>query len=382
MRKLNCKTCGAELFFDIRSGLLKCDYCGSTFKPSDYDWKPNEDQAQAAAGDEVIEQALTEDEIAAAQAAGMTDAQAAAAAAGAAATDDSTEDLVVYKCPNCGAEVITSKDTAATTCVYCNRAITLEGNLAGQFRPDYVVPFTKTKEDAQAAYKKLVHSTRLAPRAFTDSRNLKKIRGMYVPFWLYSFSGESSMEFGATKLRTWIVGDMQYTETTNYHISEAHAGEFSQIPEDGLKSLDNTLMDSIEPFDLSKAEPFHPGYLAGFYAQRWDESAGQNEMRAKNRARDVLQAHTRVGASNYGTLTVQSEQYSWRGEKAEIAMLPIWMMYTQYRGKDYIFGMNGQTGKLIGKIPMSAGKALAVGAGVFAAAQIIFLIIRLLGALL
>ena len=382
MRKMNCKTCGAELYFDPKSGMLRCEYCGSAFKPSEYNWKPKEDQAAAAAGDEVIEQAVSEEEIAQAQAAGMTAAQAAAAATGMAATDDSTENLVVYKCPHCGAEVITSKDTAATTCVYCNRAITLEGNLAGQFKPDYVVPFTKTKEDAEAAYKKLVHGTRLAPRTFTDRNNIKKIRGMYVPFWLYSFGGDAKMEFGASKIRTWIVGDMQYTETTTYNISEEHAGDFSQIPEDGLKSLDNTLMDSIEPFDLTKMQPFHPGYLAGFYAQRWDESANQNELRAKNRAREVLQAHTRRGAGSFGTLTVKSEQYKWSDEKAEMAMLPIWMMYTQYRGKDYIFGMNGQTGKLIGKIPMSVGKALAIGGVVFVVAQIICLIVRLLGVLI
>ena len=127
-KKYSCKNCGAELYFDPKSGKLHCEYCGSDFDPSEYDWKPGDD-----AKDQTIPQA------------GAEGASGAADAGGAKATDDSvsTDDLVVYKCPNCGAEVITSKKTVATTCVYCNRAITLEGNVQGDFRPDFVLPFEK-----------------------------------------------------------------------------------------------------------------------------------------------------------------------------------------------------------------------------------------------
>ena len=79
------------------------------------------------------------------------------------------------------AEVITSKETAATTCVYCNRAITLEGNLTGEFRPDYVLPFTTTREDVTKEYLKLAKKSVLTPRLFTKKSTVEKIKGMYVP---------------------------------------------------------------------------------------------------------------------------------------------------------------------------------------------------------
>ncbi len=375
---MNCKSCGAELFFDPKKGMLHCEYCGSDFKPEEYEYTPDQ-----GAKDEVIEQALSEEQIASAQAAGMTEAQAVAAAVGAHATDESEADdgLVVYKCPHCGAEVITSKDTAATSCVYCNRAITLEGNLSGTFKPDYVVPFTVTKEEAIKAYRRLARSSKLAPRAFTKTSAPKKLKGMYVPFWLYSFHGESRIAYTGTNTKVWVTGDTEYIETSTYSGTEGMEGDFKQIAEDGVKKLDNTLMDSIEPYDLMELRDFNPAYLAGFYAQRWDEDAGENEERAKSRARDVMHARTLDQAGSYGSISVNQEDYKWNGEKVELAMMPIWMMHTQYNGKDYIFGMNGQTGKIIGNIPMSTGKAFLYGGIAFVIIQIVLLILRVLGVL-
>ena len=116
MAKYNCKTCGAELYFNPKTGKMECEYCGSSFDPSEYAYQTEQDSADVKPAAYVDEsEPVTEP-----------------------ATDDSTGDLRIYKCPHCGAEVITSKETAATTCVYCNRAITLSGNLTGQPR-DYTV---------------------------------------------------------------------------------------------------------------------------------------------------------------------------------------------------------------------------------------------------
>jgi hypothetical protein len=56
-------------------------------------------------------------------------------------------------------------------------------------------------------------------------------------------------------------------------------------------------------------------------------------------------------------------------------------MYTEYKGKKYIFGMNGQTGKMMGEIPSDPMRIIEIGGGVFIVTQIIMLIFRLLGVL-
>lgn len=366
MAKYNCKTCGAELFFNPKTGKLECEYCGSSFLPSEYEETPEVTPEEAAPQEPVKDPETGEDYV--------TDETS---------TDDSTGDLVIYKCPHCGAEVITSKQTAATTCVYCNRAITLEGNLTGSFKPDYVLPFKKEKKDVEAAYVELCNKSFLTPRLFRQKSTIEKIKGMYIPFWLYTFDGEADVSVIGKKVRTWRTGDVEYTEVSRYRVEERATGQFNNIPADALKDMDNVLMDSIEPFDFKEMKPFNAAYLAGFYTQRWDEDAGKNDSRAKNRAKESLQKAVmqHVGSFSGGT-TIESEKFTWSNNQVHYAMLPVWMMYTEYKGKKYIFGMNGQTGKLMGDIPKDPMRVLTVGAGVFVISQIIMMIARILGVML
>ncbi len=364
-KKYSCKTCGAELFFDPKTGKLQCEYCGSSFDPSEYNYSAGEDSA----ADETIAQAGNEGQ-------GVD-----AAATDEHATDESVslDDLVVYKCPNCGAEVITSKKTVATTCVYCNRAITLTGNVQGSFKPDYVLPFEKDRKDVEAAYRNLCGQSVLTPRLFRKDSTVEKIKGMYVPYWLYSFYGEATLYVHCENRSVHRRGDDEITETARYDVEEQGAGHFSRVPADAMKAMDNTMMDSIEPYDFQKLKVFNPAYLTGFYTQQWDEDAGTNEPRAKARAKEALSQETLQHVGMYQSRVIRREDYNWKGEKVELAMLPVWMMYTKYKGKDYVFGMNGQTGKMMGHIPQDPGRLLQIGTMVFVISQVIMLILRVVG---
>ncbi len=381
MAKYSCKACGAELYFDPKLGKLHCDYCGSVYDPSEY--ADAEPEAEQDLQKERTKNAAGSAARAAASSA-RSDVDQAESAAGQKSYDDSDEagDLILYQCPNCGAEMITSRQTAVTTCVYCNRTITLEGNLKGDFHPDFVLPFEKSREDVEAAYRDLCKKSRFAPKLFSREATVKKIKGMYVPYWLYSFNGTGVYKIDATNVRVWRVGNTEYTETTNYAIDEEAEGAFENIPADALKELDNTLMDSIEPFDFSKMVPFSSAYLAGFYTQRWNEDANFNQSRARDRAKISLRTAAMKDAGSYATMHIRTENYGWRNEKTAYAMLPVWMMYTSYRGKDYLFGMNGQTGKIMGKLPIDPGKVALLGVSVFVIVQIICMIFRILEVML
>ncbi len=365
-KKFTCKNCGAELYFDPKRGKLHCDYCDTDYDPEEYNFIPEEGDA---------DRMIPQPDVAAEQTASASDEQA---------TDDSlsNEDLVVYQCPNCGAEVITSKKTAATTCVYCNHAITLEGNVAGEFRPDYVLPFQIDRSRVEDAYRKLCRKSWLTPRLFLQDSTIEKIKGLYVPYWLYSFQGQVDLRLKTENTRIFRSGDNEITEVATYEINESGSAEFSKVPADALTELDNILMDSVQPFDFSKLVPFNPSYLAGFYTQRWDDPSKENEIRAKEPAKQTLRAEARRNVGMYTTEIVTGEQYRWSDIKTEYAMLPVWMMYTEYRGKKYIFGMNGQNGKIVGELPKDYGRLVGAAAFVFVISQIVMMILRIAGVLL
>ena len=49
------------------------------------------------------------------------------------------------------------------------------------------------------------------------------------------------------------------------------------------------------------------------------------------------------------------------------ALLPVWLLSTQWKGKNYLFAMNGQTGKLIGDLPIDSKRLWSYIAIAFAA---------------
>lgn len=357
MAKYSCKCCGAELFFDPKLGKLHCDYCDSSFDVSEYAGAAKEFGGAAKKVEYGDGEPVTEP-----------------------STDDSTGELVVYQCPHCGAEVITAKSTAATTCVYCNRAITLEGNLTGDFAPQVVLPFEKDRKDVEAAYTELCKKSVLTPRLFRQQSTIEKIKGMFVPFWLYSFDGEIDMQVHGENSRTFRSGDDEITEISTYEVMESGKAAFKDIPADGLKDMDDAIMDSIEPFSFDKLQPFNPAYLAGFYTQRWTSSAQENEHRALTRAENAITdaAYSAAGAFDHSK-SVLGKDVRFGNKKVTYAMLPVWMMYTEYKGKKYLFGMNGQTGKIIGKIPKDPGRIGKIAAGVFVGSQLIMMLLRVLG---
>ncbi len=370
-KKYSCKNCGAELYFDPKRGKLHCEYCDTDYDPSEYDFTPEEENAK----DTVIPQSSDTD---------ADELQNAKAGEGSQATDDSmtNQDLVVYQCPNCGAEVITSKKTVATTCVYCNQAITLSGNVKGVFKPDYVLPFQVERNQVEEAYRNLCRRSWLTPKLFLKDSTIEKIKGLYVPFWLYSFDGQIDLTMRAERTRIFQMGNDEITEISSYDVRESGIATFDQIPADAMKDLDNVLMDSVAPYDFSKMVPFNPAYLAGFYTQQWDDSVEDNEPRAKERAKKTLNAMAKEHAGQFTTTIVENERYTWPRQSSEYALLPVWMMYTEYHGKKYMFGMNGQNGKIVGEIPKDYGKLVRVAGLAFVISQIILMIIRILGVML
>jgi hypothetical protein len=62
--------------------------------------------------------------------------------------------------------------------------------------------------------------------------------------------------------------------------------------------------------------------------------------------------------------------------KAEYVLMPVWQLNYTWQGKMYSFMINGETGKQVGKLPTSKGKAVGWWVGITAVS---FLILTLLG---
>ena len=252
----------------------------------------------------------------------------------------------------------------------------MTGNLAGKFKPDLVIPFKLDKEAAMKGLLNHLSGKRLLPKVFRDQNHIEEVKGVYVPFWLYDCHADGSMGFDATRIRAWSDARYNYTETSYYFVTIEGDMSFANVPADGSKRMDDALMDSIEPYDFSDIQPFAPGYLSGFVADRFDNDADACLPRASVRVKSSMET-TFYNAINggYATLTPSRSNIGLDQTRVNYVLLPVYLINASYGGKQYTYAVNGQTGKIVGDLPVDKSKAnrylLSIAAGVAAALLVI-----------
>ena len=131
---------------------------------------------------------------------------------------------------------------------------------------------------------------------------------------------------------------------------------FSDIPVDGSKKMDDDLMESIEPFDLSDGVDFSTAYLAGYLADKYDVGLEESIPRANERIRQSACEALRRTVTGYDMVTPRDIQLRIANGQYKYALYPVWLLNTTWKGEKFTFAMNGQTGKFVGDLPLDKGK--------------------------
>lgn len=356
-----CPACTGPLHYSAKSGKLECDYCGSSFDVAEIEALYARKEAEAAAAKQEAEAAAAKqaaDAKAEAAQAAKDEAAEAAAASGGWDTSDLSRDwgaeadgLRVYSCPSCGAELICDQSTAATACPYCGNPAIVPGQFSGALRPDYILPFRLSKDDAVQALRAHYKGKPFLPRSFTSANHIEQIQGVYVPFWLFDGGAEGAASYRASNTNVYETGDYEITETRHYHVVRAGSLAFEKIPVDASSKMPDDHMDSIEPFDYTQLRPFSTAYLPGYLADKYDVTIDDSRDRADTRCRETLAQALRDTVTGYGACVTEREDIALRRGKVHYALLPVWMLSTKWHGQDFLFAMNGQTGKLVGDLP-------------------------------
>ena len=329
LQEYECPACGGAMEFNPHTQKLRCPYCDSEYDVKDFVANQN-----SSSTGEAVESPAPEDGNA------------------------PSEPLYVYSCGSCGGEILATESLGSTKCPFCNNNIVVKEKFTGEFKPDYIIPFQKTKEDAVNIYTNFVKSKRLVPKVFLEENHIDEIKGVYVPFWLFDAKESFSGLYEATKIRSGSDARYNYTETKYYSVTREGTESFERVPADGSKEMPDDLMESLEPFDYDKAVPFNMGYLAGFFANKYNVEAKECEPHALRRMGTTTAADFRSTVSGYSSVRVQREDCQTVNSSYKYALYPVYMLSTTWSGKHYIFAMNGQNGRFVGDLPFSPMQAL------------------------
>ncbi len=358
-----CPNCDAPLIYG-NDGRMKCEFCDGTF---DIDAVKAYNENKAKSDTEKAERKQKEF------------AENCSAAGTGEWNAEEIEHIGVLTCPTCGGELIFDKQTAASSCPYCGNPALVYGSLSGQFKPDTVLPFKITKKAAEDAYRGFIKGKKLAPKSFSTESRIKEIKGIYIPFWLYHSDAEASGTFNAIKEYT-TRGKDANTIRTDYHtLTRSGSMTFDNLPVDASERMPDSLMDSIEPFDFSTAADFNTAYLSGYFADRYDVSQEASNDRAQRRMYNTAADRLcQTARGNYDSVSVVDMNIKYKNISAKYALLPVWLLISEYAGKKYTYAMNGQTGKFVGEVPVSKQRFWSRVFGITAVLGIIIFLIYLL----
>ena len=331
-----CPNCMADLKFNPASQKLECEFCLSAFTVEEI-------KELCANTENSIPQETVQ------------------------LQEDFANHTHLYRCKSCGAEIMADDQQTATFCYYCHNPVILAGKMGGEFKPDKVIGFKLTRDNAIFNFKKWISKRWFVPKDFKSEQQLEKLTGLYVPFWVADCDINVDYNAIGKKVRSWTSGDYRITETQEYKIIRQGNLTTRGIPADGETKIDDLLMEAIEPYDYRELKDFSMSYLSGFYADKYDVDKAAVFPRIRVRATQACASLIRDSVKGYSSIAPSVENYNIRQTNWSYMLLPVWFMSYKYKDKIYEFAINGQTGKLAGTPPLSKGRLMLACLGVGAA---------------
>ena len=338
-----CPNCSGVLTFNVESGLLECASCGSAFRQGEAD---RAIPISAKAQPRETQHVKTVDQF-------LDNAPWEIAHEGTAAA----QTAVRYSCPSCGAAIIADQSTVSTWCPYCGNNMLTSGIATADSIPDWIVPFSVTRDQAEAHMRHHFEHRWYLSRKFNAS--LEHMQAVYVPYHLYDINVSGWAHYVAYDQKGTGEGSVKHY----YGFKRAGHALFERIPRDGSTKMPDAHMDAIAPFDLSSMRAFSTSYAAGYLMEVADESADACRPRAEELAKTSFEQDMESDVTEQPSIDGIAKTTAHETQVETIRMqecvLPVWLMHCTWDDKDMLFAVNGETGKCVGDLPISKARRRA-----------------------
>lgn len=317
-----CKNCGSDLVFDPKCQKLKCARCQSEFPITSEvvtyraDYIPNEPDI------DTHEWAKAKKEV---------------------------------HCKTCGATFEMKGYEFTRQCPYCESTYVMEKRELYGLKPDAVIPFMISKDQALEKFKEGIKGKFFVPSQFKKNLAKNNIQCLYAPS--FTFDNDTSSQYEGVLERDETVrrGKETRVVTRRFRVSGVQNQKNRNYIIESGEDLNDKQVTKIYPFDLTHLMAYSDDYLRGFEAKHYEDDVDVCHERAikkidANIRSNILSKYTydRVAWLNVST--------EYMNEKYLYVLLPIYHFVFHYKDKDYTVVMNGQTGKVGKGLPKSALK--------------------------
>ena len=354
-----CSSCGADLLFEPKDGMLTCPYCGH---------REAIPESAAQVEEQSFEQHLT-----------IRPEQLTQLAANA----------LEVKCQSCGATAIFMPPEVAGRCEFCGVQIVAQPRSADPIlTPGGVLPFCIAQQQASADLKHWLSSRWFAPNDLKRFAQPEAIHGVYLPFWTYDintvtyYTGQRGEHYYETETYyeqdaqgNQVARTRQVQHTRWYPASGTVLGAWDDVLIPATRSLTTEHLVALEPWDLVELKPYNPAFLSGFKAQRYQVDLAEGFDRAKETIAPTIESDVRsdIGGDEQ---QIDSIDTNYRDVTFKHLLLPVYAGAYRFNGKLFQIVVNGRTGEIQGDRPYSVWKIALL---VVAVALVVLLLVLAFG---
>ncbi len=328
-----CSRCGASLRYSVKSGTLKCPYCGFENRIEEVDADLREYDFKEAV--EVLEKIRPK--------------------------PLKRRDV---KCPSCGAVFKMEENVFSGTCPYCG--VFVVENVR-DYRPIFaqgLLPFTVDRKKAFLIFKKWIDSLWFAPSDLKKAKFELNFIGYYLPYWTFDADTETYYEgrrgdyyFEYETFLVNVDGRLQRRSERVQKIRWRRVNgrvfrHFDDVIVGASKRLSRKIVDALAPWPIERAVAYDEKYLTGFEGELYQIDLKDGFEVAKLYMNQVIRSDVLrdIGGDRQEILYLTT---SYKNRTFKHLLLPVWVADFKYGGKNYRFAINAVTGKLRGERPYS-----------------------------
>lgn len=275
-----------------------------------------------------------------------------------------------FRCKNCGAVTVISKTEIAKECAFCGTSNVVEEQEMSGLRPNAVLPFTVTKEQAGEALKKWAKKRAFAPNKLRKGISAEKISGNYMP--CFTFDAKTSSRYQGR------LGEYYYvTRTVNgkqveerrvryFNIRGTYEGNYDDVLVQASDRIPRSASQKLQPFDTNNSQTYSANYMFGFAATQYTKDGEQ----CWGEAKDIMKNAERAGILSrytYDIVDYLDVETDFFNVTYKYVLLPVYVGNYLFKEKVYNFFVNGRNGKVAGQVPKSPLKVGALVLGILAA---------------
>jgi len=334
---IKCSSCGANMEFNPETQMLYCPSC-----KTEKDFEKDRQVAEIA-----IAEAFAE------------------------AQKPDTE-TKVYKCANCGAEVVINADEVASECPFCSTPYVVDSEQLSGLKPSAVYPFTFDKEEALSRAKTYIKKRLFCPKKFKKNIDAKSVKGMYLPCFTFDSDTSSSYHGRIGKRHTRTVRTRNGTRTETYVVWRNVSGSirrfFDDITISATSKIEDKVFSKIQPFNRDTICVYEKNFLSGFFASHYEKDI-QTAWQEAQQDMDKIIRREIIAQYNCDEVAYLNVTTAHNNVTYKYVFFPIYMISYKYKKKDYGLVLNGNTGRATGKLPVSplrVGLATLIGGGLLA----------------